>query len=124
MNGEIFCYYTNSNNKRGFLADDRVLSMIVMAEGVWALQWSASNEWVVVSGGCDGAIRFWDIRQAGCFRVLDQFQSQTGRRPPIPKGTATKAKVLALHLYSMSCTRKKTQLRKRNRSVYYRCIAI
>lgn len=64
-------------------------------EGVWALQWSASNEWVVVSGGCDGAIRFWDIRQAGCFRVLDQFQSQTGRRPPIPKGTATKAKSLA-----------------------------
>lgn len=48
-----------------------------------SVEWSASSEWVLVTGGCDGAIRFWDIRRAGCFRVLDQFQSQLGRRPPI-----------------------------------------
>jgi DNA excision repair protein ERCC-8 len=35
-----------------------------------------------MSGGCDGAIRFWDIRRAGCFLVLDQLRSQQGRRPP------------------------------------------
>lgn len=40
-----------------------------------------------MSGGCDGAIRFWDIRRAGCFRVLDQSRSQLGRRPPLLKST-------------------------------------
>ncbi|CAK9230473.1 unnamed protein product [Sphagnum jensenii] len=54
-------------------------------DGVWAVQWSAASEWVLISGGCDGAIRFWDIRQAGCFQVLDQNRSQLGRRPPIVK---------------------------------------
>jgi len=40
-----------------------------------------------MSGGCDGAIRFWDIRRAGCFRVLDQSQSQLGRRSPLLEST-------------------------------------
>jgi hypothetical protein len=35
-----------------------------------------------MSGGLDGAIRFWDIRRAGCFLVLDQLRSQLGKRPP------------------------------------------
>lgn len=50
-------------------------------DGVWALQWSASSEWVLYSGGCDGAIRFWDIRRAGCFQVLDHNRSQIEKRP-------------------------------------------
>ncbi|KAJ7569020.1 hypothetical protein O6H91_01G057600 [Diphasiastrum complanatum] len=49
-------------------------------DGVWALQWSASSEWVLVTGGCEGAIRFWDIRRAGCFLVLDQHRTQIGQR--------------------------------------------
>lgn len=56
-----------------------------MADSVWAVQWSAKNEWVLVTGGCDGAIRFWDIRRAGCYEVLDQHRSQTGHRPPVLK---------------------------------------
>ncbi|CAO1946654.1 unnamed protein product [Urochloa humidicola] len=56
-------------------------------DGIMSLEWSASSEWVLMSGGCDGAIRFWDIRRAGCFRVLDQSQSQLGRRPPLLKST-------------------------------------
>ncbi|KAG8390963.1 hypothetical protein BUALT_Bualt01G0138100 [Buddleja alternifolia] len=52
-------------------------------DGVMSLEWSTSSEWVLVTGGCDGAIRFWDIRRAGCFRVLDQSHSQFGRRPPL-----------------------------------------
>ncbi|KAL8487667.1 hypothetical protein ACS0TY_023673 [Phlomoides rotata] len=52
-------------------------------DGVMSLEWSTSSEWVLVTGGCDGAIRFWDIRKAGCFRVLDQSHSQFGRRPPL-----------------------------------------
>ncbi|KAK6116029.1 hypothetical protein DH2020_008298 [Rehmannia glutinosa] len=52
-------------------------------DGVMSLEWSTSSEWVLVTGGCDGAIRFWDIRRAGCFRVLDQSHSQFGRRPPV-----------------------------------------
>lgn len=54
-------------------------------DGIMAVEWSASSEWILMTGGCDGAIRFWDIRRAGCFRLLDQRQSQSGRRPPLPK---------------------------------------
>eukprot|EP00850_Spirogloea_muscicola_P016627 SM000136S00173 [mRNA] locus=s136:184851:188612:- [translate_table: standard] len=61
-------------------------------DGVWALQWSPASEWVLVSGGADGAVRFWDIRTAGCYLVLDQHRSQAGRRPPplprAPSGAA------------------------------------
>ncbi|KAG2593085.1 hypothetical protein PVAP13_5NG108400 [Panicum virgatum] len=56
-------------------------------DGIMSLEWSASSEWVLMSGGCDGAIRFWDIRRAGCFRVLDQSQSQLGRRSPLLEST-------------------------------------
>ncbi|XP_012838785.1 PREDICTED: DNA excision repair protein ERCC-8 isoform X1 [Erythranthe guttata] len=52
-------------------------------DGVMSLEWSTSSEWVLITGGCDGAIRFWDIRRAGCFRVLDQSCSQFGRRQPL-----------------------------------------
>ncbi|XP_022772919.1 DNA excision repair protein ERCC-8-like isoform X2 [Durio zibethinus] len=52
-------------------------------DGVMTVEWSTSSEWVLITGGCDGAIRFWDIRRAGCFLVLDQSQSQLGRRPPV-----------------------------------------
>uniref|UniRef100_A0A7N0TIJ6 DNA excision repair protein ERCC-8 n=1 Tax=Kalanchoe fedtschenkoi TaxID=63787 RepID=A0A7N0TIJ6_KALFE len=52
-------------------------------DGVMSIEWSMSSEWVLMTGGCDGAIRFWDIRRAGSFRVLDQSQSQLGRRTPI-----------------------------------------
>lgn len=58
------------------------------ADGVMTVEWSTSSEWVLVTGGCDGAIRFWDIRRAGCFLVLDQSQSQFGRRPSLPQGSA------------------------------------
>jgi DNA excision repair protein ERCC-8 len=57
-------------------------------DGVMAVEWSSSSEWVLVTGGCDGAIRFWDIRRAGCFRVLNQSNSQLGRRPPLLERSA------------------------------------
>ncbi|XP_059287748.1 WD repeat-containing protein ATCSA-1 isoform X1 [Lycium ferocissimum] len=60
-------------------------------DGVMSVEWSASSEWVLITGGCDGAIRFWDIRRAGCFRVLDQSHSQLGRRPTLlTRSTANK----------------------------------
>lgn len=59
-------------------------------DGVMSLEWSTSSEWILVTGGCDGAIRFWDIRRAGCFRVLDQSRSQLGRRPPFAESTPKK----------------------------------
>ncbi|GBG70045.1 hypothetical protein CBR_g4873 [Chara braunii] len=49
-------------------------------DSVWAVQWSVSNEWVLLSGGCDGQIRCWDIRRAGCFMQLDQHRTLQGRR--------------------------------------------
>lgn len=57
----------------------------IMADGVMTVEWSASSEWILMTGGCDGAIRFWDIRRAGCFRVLNQSRTQLGRRPSILK---------------------------------------
>jgi len=71
----------------------------VMTDGVMTVEWSNSSEWVLVTGGCDGAIRFWDIRRAGCFQVLDQSQTQFGRRPPILK-RSTITKVLIFFLFS------------------------
>ncbi|KAG6409236.1 hypothetical protein SASPL_132270 [Salvia splendens] len=62
-----------------------------LPDGVMSLEWSTSSEWVLVTGGCDGAIRFWDIRRAGCFRVLDQSHSQLGRRPPLLAATNKKS---------------------------------
>ena len=67
----------------------------MIADGVMTVEWSTSSEWVLVTGGCDGAIRFWDIRRAGCFLVLDQSQSQLGRRPPLLEcSTANKVSFL------------------------------
>ncbi|KAK7283250.1 hypothetical protein RIF29_12652 [Crotalaria pallida] len=54
-------------------------------DGVMNVEWSTSSEWVLITGGCDGAVRFWDIRRAGCFQVLDQSRTQLGRRSPILK---------------------------------------
>ncbi|KAL9306707.1 putative transcription factor WD40-like family [Arabidopsis thaliana] len=61
-------------------------------DGVMSVEWSTSSEWVLYTGGCDGAIRFWDIRRAGCFRVLDNSQTQLGVRPPILKRPAVSSK--------------------------------
>lgn len=53
-----------------------------------AVEWSTSNEWILITGGCDGAIRFWDIRRAGCFHVLNQSHTQLGRRQPLLEGSS------------------------------------
>lgn len=70
-----------------------------MVDGVMTVEWSTSSEWVLVTGGCDGAIRFWDIRRAGCFLVLDQSHSQLGRRPTIPEHSATNKVFLMSFLF-------------------------
>ncbi|XP_068314181.1 WD repeat-containing protein ATCSA-1-like [Pyrus communis] len=66
------------------------------------VEWSTSIEWVLLTGGCNGAIRFWDVRRAGCFLVLDQSQSQLGRRPPILERPAT-IKVFFFSCLSQKC---------------------
>eukprot|EP00268_Persea_americana_P059674 TRINITY_DN7356_c0_g1_i4.p1 TRINITY_DN7356_c0_g1~~TRINITY_DN7356_c0_g1_i4.p1 ORF type:complete len:135 (+),score=20.91 TRINITY_DN7356_c0_g1_i4:523-927(+) len=75
-------------------------------DGIMAVEWSTSSEWVLITGGCDGAIRFWDIRRAGCFLVLDQSRSQLGRRPPLLEKTSTKVSLsiicVCLHVYVWS----------------------
>ncbi|KAK9109740.1 hypothetical protein Sjap_017800 [Stephania japonica] len=59
-------------------------------DGVMTVEWSTSSEWILLTGGCDGAIRFWDIRRAGCFLVLDQSRTQLGKRPPLSTHTSMK----------------------------------
>uniref|UniRef100_A0A0D9YR06 DNA excision repair protein ERCC-8 n=1 Tax=Oryza glumipatula TaxID=40148 RepID=A0A0D9YR06_9ORYZ len=71
-------------------------------DGIMSLEWSTSSEWILMSGGCDGAIRFWDIRRAGCFLVLDQSRSQLGRRPPFLEGTSDKDPLNSLQPSSSS----------------------
>ena len=68
-----------------------LLKTFLTADSVWALQWSTASEWVLITGGCDGAIRFWDIRRTGCFQVLDQHHSQLGRRPPTLNGNSQRS---------------------------------
>lgn len=46
--------------------------------GVWATCWSLNSEWLLYSGGKDGAIRVWDVRRAGTLMV------SLGLLPPIP----------------------------------------
>lgn len=74
-----------------------------MADGVWAVQWSAASEWVLISGGCDGAIRFWDIRHAGCFQVLDQNRSQIGRRPSVTKSFLQRRELVLILNSQQTC---------------------
>lgn len=72
-------------------------------DGVMSIEWSLSSEWVLMTGGCDGAIRFWDIRRAGSFKVLDQSQSQLGRRPPVLRRCESE-NILASKLLQSSAT--------------------
>jgi DNA excision repair protein ERCC-8 len=69
-----------------------------MPDGVMSVEWSNSSEFVLMTGGCDGAIRFWDIRRAGSFLVLDQSLSQLGRRPPSLPQTSNKVCLLPFPL--------------------------
>lgn len=74
-----------------------------MADGVMAVEWSTSSEWVLMTGGCDGAIRYWDIRRAGCFLVLDQSKSQLGRRPPLlERSVADKVSFIPFSAFSLA----------------------
>ena len=75
---------------------------LLISDGIMSLEWSTSSEWVLMSGGCDGAIRFWDIRRAGCFLVLDQLRSQLGRRPPFLDSTMEEVCLPSLITYLLS----------------------
>ena len=55
--------------------------------GVWAVAWSPSKEWELISGGRDGQIRVWDIRQAGSKAVLDMHNT---KQRQAPQGGATR----------------------------------
>lgn len=46
---------------------------------VWAAHWSPSNEWQLVTGGCDGQLRLWDIRRSGPLHIFDQHDTQEQR---------------------------------------------
>ena len=52
---------------------------------VWALHWSLTSEWELLSGGCDGQLRLWDIRRAGTIHIFDQHQTQVPTRQRRPQ---------------------------------------
>ena len=43
---------------------------------VTALTWSSSSEWLLISGGSGGQIRFWDVRKANSLLALDQYNTK------------------------------------------------
>ncbi|KAI5067083.1 hypothetical protein GOP47_0017611 [Adiantum capillus-veneris] len=88
-------------------------------DSVWAVQWSTKSEWVLVSGGCDGAIRFWDIRRAGCYQVLDQQCSQTGRRPPVLKAVLKNHERMENNTMASSSLRKSSSTKQRGQKRHF-----
>ncbi|KAL9238062.1 hypothetical protein vseg_012538 [Gypsophila vaccaria] len=81
-------------------------------DGVMTVEWSTSSEWVLMTGGCDGAIRFWDIRRAGCFLVLDQSKSQIGSRPPLVQCATTNKGAMVRETGKSSSAKGKGQQKK------------
>ncbi|WOK96561.1 hypothetical protein Cni_G05268 [Canna indica] len=81
-------------------------------DGIMTVEWSTCSEWILMTGGCDGAIRFWDIRRAGCFRVLDQSLSQLGRRPST--GSTSRNVVTTTSVAGSSSSVNKTINRKKS----------
>ncbi|CAM8911308.1 unnamed protein product [Rhodiola kirilowii] len=63
--------------------EDVQVRLCDISSGAFTHMLSGHPSGFLMTGGCDGAIRFWDIRRAGSFQVLDQSQSQLGRRPPV-----------------------------------------
>ena len=63
------------------LADPKSGSFIQSYSGhtgdVGVLCWSTYSEWILVSGGSDGQIRYWDVRKSGCLLCLDQNNAKT-----------------------------------------------
>ncbi|KAK3252440.1 hypothetical protein CYMTET_38262 [Cymbomonas tetramitiformis] len=57
-------------------------------DSVWAVQWSATCEWTLFTGGCDGAIRVWDVRRAGTLMVLDQHNAEAALQDMVVAATA------------------------------------
>ena len=90
-------------------------------EGVWATRWSRGSEYVLMTGGCEGDVRLWDIRRAGAFMALDASNAcqpdldpleQATTFPvegPIPAGPAPvsrkRADAVPVHLWSDDAVR-------------------
>ncbi|EIE20903.1 WD40 repeat-like protein [Coccomyxa subellipsoidea C-169] len=55
-------------------------SLVGHREAVWALHWSLSSEWHLITGSCDGQVRLWDIRTSGCVHNFDQHDTHVGPR--------------------------------------------
>jgi len=45
---------------------------------VWAVAWSQTSEWEVVTGGREGQLRLWDIRRAGTRHMFDMHATAGG----------------------------------------------
>ncbi|CAL8467874.1 g7412 [Coccomyxa elongata] len=55
-------------------------SLVGHREAVWALHWSVSSEWHLMTGACDGQVRVWDIRMSGCVHNFDQHDTHRGHQ--------------------------------------------
>jgi DNA excision repair protein ERCC-8 len=51
--------------------------------GTWAVSWAPNDEFLLASGGAEGAVRLWDIRMAqSCLASLDMRNEGTQRLDP------------------------------------------
>lgn len=61
--------------------------VLACRSGTWSVCWSPSNEYQLFSGDGSGAVRLWDIRQAGCRALLDFNTTQRPKPITAPAST-------------------------------------
>lgn len=80
-------------------------SLVGHREPVWAVSWSLESEYHLVTGGCDGQVRMWDIRTYNCLRIFDEHVTQkpkparahsAGSRKPARSAVARKESTTAV----------------------------
>ena len=64
---------------------------------MWAVHWLPGSEWVLATGGGEGAIRLWDIRRAGAFMVLDLENATEARQDSLRQALTHPAAAGVVH---------------------------
>ncbi|KAL3160881.1 hypothetical protein ABBQ38_009274 [Trebouxia sp. C0009 RCD-2024] len=67
-------------------------SLVGHREPVWAVSWSLDCEYHLVTGGCDGQVRMWDVRTYNCLQVFDEQITQKPKAKPSRPDSASNRK--------------------------------
>jgi DNA excision repair protein ERCC-8 len=90
--------------------------------GVWSLDWSPTNEFMLATGGKDGAVRVFDIRQHGdsaCRACLDQYMAHglpEEGAPYLPEAASSDMTTRSRHWWGLNQTAAPVYVRTRVRN--------